>query len=72
MRWNKPKVDQTRIVTKFCIFPLTIDNTVYWLEKIRIVQRYTRFVYTSYYDVYDYKETEKFGWVNEKVLDENS
>ena len=50
MRWkvNKnPKEYETRIVERFLLFPVTLNNEKRWLEKAKIEQRY---IYTYTYD----------------------
>lgn len=68
MRWKVPEINDTRIISKFCIFPVEIDNTVYWLENIKILQRYIS--YRDYSLAYEYSDMEvRHKWENEKVLD---
>lgn len=42
MRWykHKPKMGDKKIVTKFALFPIEIDNEVRWLEKVTIEMEY--------------------------------
>ena len=50
MRWkvNKtPKEYETRIVERFLLFPVTLNDEKRWLEKAKIEQRY---IYTYTYD----------------------
>ena len=50
MRWrvNKnPKEYETRIVERFLLFPVTLNDEKRWLEKAKIKQRY---IYTYTYD----------------------
>lgn len=71
MRWKKLKVGDTRIKNKFCLLPTTINGIVYWLERIKILQKYTYRRYEDTYgDLYGYEVVERYEWINEKVLED--
>lgn len=40
MRWYKPRYRDTKIVTKFAFFPITIGRETRWLEKVTIKMEY--------------------------------
>lgn len=47
MKWKKkikiyPKEGDKRIILKFLLLPLCIDNEYRWLEKVKIEQKYIR------------------------------
>lgn len=42
MRWKKPKINDTRIIERFLIFPCCINGDVRWLERAVIEQFYKR------------------------------
>lgn len=48
MRWKKknkryPQDEETRIITRFLIFPKCIDNQYRWLELVKIEQFYREY-----------------------------
>lgn len=43
MRWTKTKIDTERIVKRFLILPLSMKDTVIWLETVYVKQRYNSF-----------------------------
>ena len=61
MHWIKGNVGDTRIVTRFLVFPKTINNEIRWLEKARIKQEFRK--------VYDDGIYEFFDWVNVAFVD---
>ena len=67
MRWkvNKsPKEYETRIVERFLLLPVTLNNEKRWLEKAKIEQRY---IYTY---TYDCGFANPIGmWVNYRFID---
>lgn len=36
-----PKEGDNRTITTYCIFPRIVGDTIYWLEKIKILQVYS-------------------------------
>ena len=40
MRWKYPKDGDQRIVTRFCVLPLSFNGTTYWLEFVKMKQFY--------------------------------
>lgn len=36
-----PQDGDTRIITTFCLFPRIVKRELFWLQKIKIKQRYT-------------------------------
>ena len=40
MIWYKPKDNEERLVSKFLLFPKTINGTTRWLEKVTFLQYY--------------------------------
>lgn len=40
MRWKLPKSRDTRIITKFLLFPRKVGNEIRWLETVKIKQRF--------------------------------
>ena len=38
MRWIQPELGKTRTITKFLIFPKTINGETRWLEKVTYTQ----------------------------------
>ena len=67
MRWKvnkKPKEYETRIVERFLLLPVTLNNEKRWLETARIEQKY---IYTY---TYDNGFANPIGnWVNIKFID---
>lgn len=59
MRWIKPKIGTTRVITKFLWFPCKIDEETRWLERTTIIQKYC-----------NWWDTNKYKWVNERFLDD--
>ena len=67
MRWkvNKnPKEHETRILERFLLFPVTLNDEKRWLEKAKIEQRY---IYTYTYD-YGFANPEG-RWMNYRFID---
>jgi hypothetical protein len=54
MQFVRPFTGDQREVTRFVLFPMKINGTIYWLEKIRIHQSYN---------------TRSFGWCNDWIVD---
>jgi hypothetical protein len=42
MKWKLPKDGDERVITKFLIFPLTLNDERRWLEKVEINQVYVK------------------------------
>lgn len=43
MKWKKktrPLPNDTRTITKFCLFPKEVNGWIYWLQTITIKQRF--------------------------------
>jgi hypothetical protein len=57
MRTTRPTVGDTRVVTKFCWFPITDGKTTVWMEYATIVYEY----------VESYKYVDGIGAVSEYV-----
>lgn len=65
MRWKKkskeyPKDDDTRVITRFLLFPREVDGECRWLELVRIKQ---------FYRGYDYKRNVGGFWVDKCWVD---
>ncbi len=41
MRWKYDREGDIRVRNKFCLFPLSWNGTVYWLEMVVVTERYT-------------------------------
>ena len=54
MQFTKTFTAERRVVTRFALFPIMVNGTIYWLEKIRIHQSYN---------------TRHRGWCNDWVVD---
>lgn len=52
MQWKKPKykINDTRIIIRFLLFPRTINGICKWLEKVKILQTFSR-VTAGYIDI---------------------
>lgn len=66
MRWKEPVIGDIRVINKFPIFPLTIDNKTFWLEKIKVKQLYKK-GYEFSTIVHDFVPV--FYWKNIEILD---
>lgn len=45
MRWSEPSEGDKKIVTKFLLFPLTINFETRWLEKATIRYKYFNYIH---------------------------
>lgn len=68
MRWKvQDKKDvKSRIRTVFCLFPKRIEDTVYWLEKVKIYEEKVEY---EFWDDYGNRNT-YFEWEAKYVIEE--
>jgi hypothetical protein len=52
----EPNCGDRRIVTKFLLFPIVIDNEFRWLEKVKIEQKYILSPFG-------------YSWINKRFID---
>lgn len=48
MQFIRPFTGEQREVTRFALFPMKINGTIYWLERIKIHQSYNTGRYHSW------------------------
>lgn len=40
MKWKEPREGETRVVTYFAFFPVTINHETRWLETVTVKEQY--------------------------------
>lgn len=66
MRWSVPRTGERRIIKRFALLPIEIDNEYVWLEEVYIEQSYSRnrekwinWSYSTKEEYIQYRETIK-------------
>lgn len=63
MRWKHPEFLETRIKTRFLIFPKTIENETRWLEKATWKEMYIKGLSST-------GKWEELYWIKEQYIRE--
>lgn len=58
MRFSRPKTNDTRIINKFLFIPLKLNNEIRWLERAKILQKFSMETWASAGE-----------WENQKFID---
>lgn len=60
MRWREPSVGDTRIKKYLAILPVEINGENRWLERVKIRQRFGRYLMLNEW---------RYGWYDEEFID---